>query len=240
MLFDFILAIKWLLCLCPFLKYKNVNTNLYRRFLHGCPKWSWSTEGGEGAGRSLVQGVGACRRQTVRRWCDVLLHARRAHWPVPPRTSARPRSTCEAPSSAESAEPDPKHTQLHFAGLPWIRMNMDISTCGYQAILWIYPWIFLRHLIWTVTSLILNISYFRLPYNSAQQKERKFAQMYNIIAKRLFISAMHNIWQKSANFFKSNLFPNVSNYQKITHPRQDCHFVTNVIATPNPTTLFTA
>jgi len=119
-------------------------------------------------------------------------------------------------------------------------MNMDISTCGYQAILWIYPWIFLRHLIWTVTSLILNISYFRLPYNSAQQRERKFAQMSNIIAKRLFISAIHNIWQKSANFLKSNLFPNVSNYQKITHPRQDCHFVTNVIATPNPTTRFTA
>jgi len=48
--------------------------------------------------------------------------------------------------------------------------------------------------------------------------------MYNNMSKRLFISAMHNIWQKTAKMFLSNLFPNVSSYQKIAQSLEELRF----------------
>ena len=66
----------------------------------------------------------------------------------------------------------------------YFRLGMDMDIHGYIHVwisdlgytsLWIYPWIFLHHIIWVVTSLILNVGYFRLPYNSWGCDMTKFA-----------------------------------------------------------------
>jgi len=71
------------------------------------------------------------------------------------------------------------HCYLICANGGWLRgntagMGTKFQACPGYGYPWIYPWMFLRHLIWIVTSLIKLISRFRLPYISALKSQPCF------------------------------------------------------------------
>ena len=83
-------------------------------------------------------------------------HEAELHWSVESTRSAAEKESCRLEfhlKLRQSVETTEKRDSWTVNRAEWFHRNWQ-ACCGY-GYSWIYPWIFLRHLIWIVTSLIL-------------------------------------------------------------------------------------